>query len=56
MRSRLMTVGDTIPRSRRALEGWLVPARRASSTWLSPARRRAARTALPTMIDALARS
>jgi hypothetical protein len=51
-----MTVGDTSPRSSRAIDGWLVPARRASSTWLIPTLRRAARTALPTMIDARARS
>jgi hypothetical protein len=38
------------------MDGWLVPARLASSTWLIPALRRAARTALPTMIEARARS
>jgi len=51
-----MTVGDTLPCSRRAIVGWLVPTLLASSAWLTPARRLAARTALPTMIDVTARS
>ena len=56
MRSRVITVGDTWPFSSRAIDGWLVPERAASSAWLTPARRRAARTALPAMIDVRVRS
>ena len=56
MRSSVITVGDTCPFSKRAIEGWLVPALSASSAWLTPARRRAARTALPTMIEVRVRS
>lgn len=56
MRSSVITVGETCPFSSRAIDGWLVPERSASTVWLIPARRRAARTALPTMIDVRVRS
>lgn len=50
MRSRLTTVGATMPFSSLAIAGWLVEHKVASFAWVMPAPFLADRTALPIMI------